>query len=444
MTEFHNIDAEQAFLGAVLADNSVADAVSGVLKPEHFYDGLHARVFEAVCDYIADGKRADPVILRQHFEQDAEQDGIDWPEYLAELAVSAPPPEAAGAYADLIREFADRRAVASVADDARSRLVEGTADEAVAFAEARLSEIVGEQKERRQYSLGAAARLALDEASRPGVRIMTGLTSIDETLGGFRPGKFYILAGRSSMGKTALGASIARRAASNGFASAFVSIEMPAQEVAARLLSEASSVPYFSILRNSVQGSDRERVVDALNEIERTPLTVFDTPGITPTGLRSLLRRWKFNLEKSGQRLGVVVVDFLQLVRAEQGSSAYEKATEVAKALQSLARSLEVPLIALSQLAREAERERDKRPAIRHLRDSGAIEEAADAIMLVYRDSYYAEREGESADPAEESDRRQRAASKLVEVDIAKNRQGALGQIKLIGNLPTNQFEECV
>lgn len=442
MSEIHNIEAEQALLGAILEDNAVMDMVSGTVEAEHFYDGLHARVYEVAASYIAEGKLADPVILKRHFERDAEADGIDWPEYLAELLMSAPPREAAEAYAELIREFADKRACEVVTDEMRARLEDDTAQDAIAFAEARLSEIAGVKKDRRQFTLGAAARIALDEASKPGVRIMTGLKSLDDTLGGFRPGKFYILAGRSSMGKTALGASIARRAAANGFASAFVSIEMPAQEVAARLLSEQSGVPYFDILRNRVHPSDQERVVDALGDIDRIPLNIYDTPGLTPSGLRSILRRWKFGLEQSEQRLGVVVVDFLQLLRAEQGTSAYEKATEIAKALQSLARALEVPIIALSQLARDSEKEKDKRPAIRHLRDSGAIEEAADAIMLVYRDSYYAEREGQSSDSVGELERQERARSKEVEVDIAKNRQGALGQIRLRGNLPTNQFEE--
>lgn len=437
----HNLGAEQALLGSILYENAIFHDIGDTVRAERFYDPIHARIFGAIAERIEAGKLADAVTLKHVFEKDAGLAEIGGVEYLSLLLDNAMDAPAAREYAKIVVETAEKRELDRVLASVSARLDEHSARDLIEEAETALAEIADQEEGEAEYGAGEALRAALRQAADDSRRVVCGLRDVDDALGGFRPGKLYIIAGRSSMGKSALGGSICRRVASNGFASLFLSLEMPSEEVAARWAAEIANVPYFAILRNTVMPENFQRVTRAAEELDQLPLTVADVPGAQLSAIRSRIRRWKRAQQRAGRPVGVVAVDFLQLIR-QPGASLYERATEVAKGLQTLARTLDVPLIALSQLSRASEAERDKRPAIRHLRDSGAIEEAADAIMLVYRDAYYAEREPEEADPGKEAERRMRAGSKEVEVDLAKNRQGPLSKIKLVGDLPTNSFRD--
>lgn len=437
----YNLDAEMGVLGALLFENDLADRFDDWLRPEHFHDPVNGRIYGCALSTIAGGSRADHVVIRSKMENDPGFIELGGAQYLAALVDMATAGEAAVHYGRVIRDLADKREMAHLFQTLTDQFDATPSPELVDMAEHGLAEITDTVESEAIISAGASLRKALEEAQHADQRPRCGLSDIDVALGGFRPGKLYIIAGRSSMGKSALGGNIARRLASKGFASLFCSLEMPDGEVSARWASDLSGVPYFRILQNQLEPIDREAMVDALGRVDVMPLDIADVPGASIGRLRAQIRRWKREQIKQARSIGVVVIDFLQLIR-EPGSSIYERATEAAKGLQTLARTLDVPIIAMSQLARDSEREKDKRPAIRHLRDSGAIEEAADAILLMYRDSYYAEREPECDDAAAEIDRKTRALSKVVEVDIAKNRQGPLAKIELIGELACNRFED--
>lgn len=442
MTEpLHSLDAEQAFLGTLLCENALAGETDW-LDAAHFYDPTHARLYSWCAEFIARGQRADAVTLTKRADADAGLTEIGGSGYLAGLMADSVGVPAAVEYARMIRDMAERRALAALLDGVKADLPNDTARDLIERAEAGLAEITGSAVDTREVTLAGAISEVLAEIDDPRPRTVTGLVDLDDMLGGFRDGGYYVIAGRSSMGKTALGLECARRVAMRGKSTLFVSIEMPRVEVAARLMSTASGVHYRDILRGRVDPDQRFKLDDEAKRLAAMPLTIMDVPGVTVSALRSRIRRWKRTEIKAGRKPGLVVVDYLQLIRAEHSGSLYERTSGVSRSLKPMLRELELPGVVLCQLSRESEKDgTSKRPAIRHLRDSGAIEEDADAIMLLYRDSYYAEREAKESDTDEEDERRMRAMSREVECDVAKNRQGAIGKVSLWADLPLNKFD---
>lgn len=442
----HNIEAEQAFLGALLYDNEVLDR-AGFLHADHFYDPVHARIYEAARERIAAGQLADAVTLKSRFERDEGLNEIGGPVYLAELERDGPSAASAPEYARLVFDLAIRRAIIALAGAAIKRAGEGDLDtpgsDLIAEIEAELFHLSESgQRDNRETNAGDALEAVLND---PGDGVKCGLRDLDEQLGGFRAGAVYVLAGRSSMGKSALGLEIARRIAADGKASAILSLEMPPGEVAARLAATNTGIAYRDMLRGRMTREEREAARREVKALRETPLAIMDVPGLKPSSLRSRLRRWKRAQVKAERSLGVAVVDYLQLMDAEQSGSIYERVSSLSRSLKPIARDLGLPLIVLSQLSRESEKDgANKRPASRHLRDSGAIEEDADAIVLVYRDAYYAEREPPHDDVSKEADRRSRANSMKLEADVAKNRQGAVGRVDLWADVRFNRFKDWV
>lgn len=437
----HSLDAEIAFLGALLHDNAIADHTEG-LTPAHFYDPVHGRIYSWCQSRISKGQLADAVTLRAQADADPGLKEIGGAEYLATWLCDDIGAPAAIEYARIVRDYSERRELAAVCDAIRADLPNESARDLIERTEASLAEITGSAVDTREVTLAAAMAEVLAEVDDPRPRTLTGLTDLDDMLGGFRPGGYYVIAGRSSMGKTALGLECARRVAKKGKSALFVSIEMPRVEVAARLMSTASGVHYRDILRGRISPDDRFAVDEEAKRLAALPLTIMDVPGITVSALRSRIRRWKRAEIKAGREPGIVVVDYLQLIRAEDKGSLYERTSGVSRSIKPMLRELELPGVILCQLSRDSEKGTDsKRPAIRHLRDSGAIEEDADAIMLLFRDSYYAEREDRHDDPAKEDERMMRVMSREVECDVAKNRQGAIGKLSLWADLKTNKFD---
>ncbi|TGY87341.1 replicative DNA helicase [Marinicauda algicola] len=443
----HSIEAEQAFMGALLWDNGLFDAVSDWLAPEHFYDPVHGRIYRIAAEMIGSGRLCDGVMLKARLEADGGLKEIGGTAYLAELVAESVDAASGEAYARLIYELSRRRALielsADMAREARTGEGEDAAERIIETAESRLSALCGASEEGREAGAAEAFDLALAEIDNPSVRIPTRLHALEERMGGWRPGGVYIIAGRSSMGKTALGVEAAWRVAESGLATVFVSIEMPRQEVACRIGASLTGIQYRKILSGQVDMEDRRALRGARERIAAAPLTIMDVPGVTVAGLRARLRRWKRAQLAAGRKIGVAVVDYLQLIKPERDAgSIYADVTKISRALKPLARSLQIPLIVLAQLSRETEREKDKRPRLSHLRDSGAIEEDADAVLLLYRDAYYADREPEHDDTVKEQDRKNRAGSYEIEIDVAKNRQGAIGRVSLWCDVKTNQFRE--
>jgi len=436
----HNLDAEQAILGAILYENATYHLIADWLKPEHFHDPVHVRIFEAIGDQIGIGNLCDPITLKAKLEQDDGLAQIGGTAYLVELVQSAPlTSNAAVEYGRIVAELALRRALIRVSDEMGYAARQDSDDPATTLieeAEASLAALTDTEEGETEYTAGQALRAALDQ---PLTFIETGLRGFDD-MRTISPA-LIIVGARSSMGKSAIVADQVLRSARNGKPSLMLTNEMTARQIAARWAASMTGVPYFAITNGTMHQDQRDRVAQCIAEIETLPITIIECPGIGISGLRSRIRRWLRKVEKAGQEPGVVGLDYLQNI-AGQGGSLYERTSDIALGLQTIQLTFGICLLVACQLARAAEHEKDKRPSIRHLRDSGKIEEVADKILLVYRDSYYAEREPQEDDATKEMQRRERAASKLVEVDLAKNRLGPLGRIKLMGDMACNHFED--
>lgn len=435
-----NIDAEQAILGALLYENATYHRIADWLKSEHFHDPVHARIFEAIGDQIGIGNLCDPITLKAKLERDDGLVQIGGTAYLVELVQSAPlTSNAAVEYGRIVAELALRRALIRVSDEmgyAARRDSDDPAAELIEEAEASLAALTDTEEGETECSAGQALRAALDQ---PLTFIETGLSGFDD-MRTIAPA-LIVVGARSSMGKSAIVADQVLRSARNGKPSLMLTNEMTARQIAARWAASMTGVPYFAITNGTMHQDQRDQVAQCIAEIEALPITIIECPGSGIPGLRSRIRRWLRKIEKAGHEPGVVGLDYLQNISG-QGGSLYERTSDIALGLQTVQLTFGICLLVACQLARAAEHEKDKRPSIRHLRDSGKIEEVADKILLVYRDSYYAEREPEEADAIKEQERRERAASRLVEVDLAKNRLGPLGKIKLVGDMACNRFED--
>lgn len=434
-----NIDAEQAFLGALLFDNEVYHAVSDWLNPSHFFDPVHGRIYETACELIGAGALADAVALKSRFDRDESLETIGGTEYLAVLIEGAATSKAAVEYARIVYDLARRREVIGIADDvghAARQDAEVEVADLIELAEARLSAMTELAEGEASFTAGEALRAALDQ---PMSYIETGLTGFDD-IRAVAPG-LTMIGGRSSMGKSALLCDLCRRSAENGKPSLLLTNEMTARQIAARWAASVTGVPYWAITNGTMHRDQADRVGEVLAHFDKLPVTIIECPGVGIAGLRSRIRRWLRKMAKQGREPGVVGIDYLQNISAT-GGSLYERTSDIALGLQTIQLTFDICLMVACQLARAAEKEKDKRPSIAHLRDSGKIEEVADRVMLVYRDAYYAEREPEESDVEKEMERRERAGSKLVEVDLAKNRVGALAKIKMCGDMACNRFED--
>lgn len=430
----HSLDAEQAFLGALLYDNDLADRVD-FLKPEHFYDPVHGRIYAACVRLIAAGRLADAVVLKGEMASDPGLQELGVSSYLARLLESASDNAAAVEYAKMVRDLSDRRILKSLFDTLLVDVGDTEARELVERAEERLAEISGSAVAQSIRSPGDALRQVLADPIKP---IPCGLTDFDD-YGVLIPG-VCIVGARSSMGKSSLVVDLVHRAARRDHASVLISNEMTDRQVSSRLAGAITGVEYEAIHKGRLDAEQRDDVSKAADELDTLPLTIVEAPGVSLGGLRALIRRWKREQEKAGRKIGVVGIDYLQNIHAE-GNSLYEKMSVVALGLQTIGLALDVCLVVACQLSRAAESEKDKHPSLRHLRDSGKIEEIADSVLLLYRDSYYAAREPECADIEEEQQRRHRASSLETEVDVAKNRHGAIGKFSLWADLKTNRYD---
>lgn len=434
----HSLDAEQAFLGALLYDNELFHRVA-FLKPEHFYDPVHGRIFETASDMIGAGALADVIALKVRFEKDEGLAEIGGTTYLAVLMEGAVSGRAAIEYGKIIFVLARRRELVRIADElgyAARQDVDAEVSDLIEAAEARLASLTETQEGETEWTASAALRSILET---PLEYIPTGLKGFDD-IRAIAPG-LTIIGGRSSMGKSALLCALAAMTARKGRPALVLTNEMSARQIAARWAADVTGVPYFAITNGTMHWDQAERVGACMAEFSALPISILEVPGVGIAGLRTRIRRWMRKCEKAGQEPGVIGIDYLQNISG-QGGSIYERTSDIALGLQTIQLTFGCTLLVACQLARAAEHEKDKRPSIRHLRDSGKIEEVADKIMLVYRDAYYAEREPEEADTHKEMERRERAGSKLVEVDLAKNRLGPLSKIKLKGDMACNRFED--
>ena len=462
-----NLEAEMALLGAILANNDAADRVSNFLGPEHFSEAVHARIYEAATTLIRMGKLASPVTLKNHFENDATLKEIGGPSYLARLAASATTIINAEEYGRTVYELAQRRKLISigteVVNEAFEPDIESSSKDLIEKAESALYSMAETDKYGKGFqAFGRAMAEAIDMASAAYQRegglsgISCGLTDMDEKMGGLQKSDLIILAGRPAMGKTALATNIAYHVARNykaeyqpdgsnkvmdGGVVAFFSLEMSSEQLATRIISEQTGISSELIRRGKINDDDFQKLVDVSRELQALPLYIDATGGLTIAQLASRARRLKRQ-----RGLGLIIVDYLQLLAGssrKQAEGRVQEVTEITVGLKALAKELAVPIIALSQLSRQVENREDKRPQLSDLRESGSIEQDADVVLFVYREEYYLER----LMPQEGSPEFQTWQDKMnhahgrAEVIIGKQRHGPTGTIELQFEAKLTKFQ---
>ena len=462
----HNIEAEQALLGALLYDNDVYQRVGDFLKPDHFYDPLHARIYESASQLIIAGSLADAVVLRSRFERDPGMAEIGGPVYLADLMREAPDGASAVEYGKLIYDLALRRElirfgqeVAHTAEDSVDDIPAASVLEEAERGLFALAETGGTQKSLRPFheALEESMKMASAAYQRGGglSGISTGLKSLDAKLGGMHRSDLIILAGRPSMGKTSLATNIAfsmarayqaeetpdgQRKTVDGGVVAFFSLEMSSEQLATRLIADYSGISSYHIRQGKIDAAQFEDIRDAVHEINQIPLYIDDTGGLSIGALTARARRLK-------RRFGLdcVVVDYLQLVTgSSRTDNRVQEISEVTQALKALAKELNVPVIALSQLSRQVENRDDKKPQLSDLRESGSIEQDADVVMFVYREAYYHER----TEPKEGTEQHlqwedeMREIRNQADVIIGKQRHGPIGSVKVAFDPERTKFSD--
>ena len=451
----HNIEAEQQLLGAILTNNDVYDRIASLIKADHFYDPVHARIFEIAAARIQKNALASPVTLKAFLEDDPGLRELGGPAYLVRLAGAAISAFAARDYAQMLYDLAVRRELIALGRDITARAakvdVESEPKDQIIEAEQRLYQL-GEQgaTERGFQSFLKAVTDAVNVANAAYQRdgglagISTGLIDLDKKLGGLHPSDLLILAGRPSMGKTSLATNIAFNIAKahkkgrlpdggegavEGGVVGFFSLEMSAEQLAARILSEASEVPSEQIRRGDMTEGEFRRFVEAAKALEACPLYIDDTPALPISQVAARARRLKRT-----HGLDVLIVDYLQLLKGSSRENRVQEVSEITQGLKAIAKELNIPVIALSQLSRQVESREDKRPQLSDLRESGSIEQDADVVMFVYRDEYYKEREKPGDHELEKMAQWQAVMEQVhgrAEVIIGKQRHGPIGSVDL-------------
>jgi len=474
-----NIEAEQALLGAMLVNNEAYRRVAEFLLPEHFAEPVHQRVYAAIRTLIERAQIANPVTLKNLFDQDGALTEIGGAQYLARLAASVVTIINANDYGRQIYDLHLRRQLISIGEDvvndAYAYDLEREAQAQIESAEKKLFDLatLGEYDsgfQSFQKALTQAVVMAEAAFQKGGktIGVATNFTDLDKNLGGLHPSDLLILAGRPSMGKTALATNIAfnaarayrpgkdpngRTIAEDGAVVGFFSLEMSAEQLATRVLSEQSGVSSDKIRRGEVSSTDFEKFVRASLELAEMPLYIDDTPALSITGLRTRARR----LQRT-HGLGLIVIDYLQLLRGSGDGGGAEnrvqEVSEITRGLKALAKELNVPVLALSQLSRQVESREDKRPMLSDLRESGSIEQDSDVVMFIFREEYYLSRGQPSQRPEEANDkfneRYERWHKRLQEVHdtaellIAKQRHGPINNITLRFDSHTTRFDNYV
>lgn len=472
----YNADAETRLLGALLINNAGYIRVSEFLQPEHFGNALHGRIFAAIAKLVERGQIANPVTLKNLFDQDAVLTEVGGAQYLARLADAAVTVINAEDYGRAIYDLYLRRELITVGEDvvndAYRQDLDDPAGEQIERAERKLFDLATKgQAEGGFRVLKAALTSAIDNAQaafkRNGktVGTATGFRDLDRKLGGLHRSDLVILAGRPGMGKTSLATNIAFNAAKayrpgqatdgqtiaeDGAVVGFFSLEMSAEQLATRMLAEESGVASDRIRRGDVSNQDFDKFVHASLRLERVPLFIDDTPALTVSALRTRARRLKRQ-----QGLGLIVVDHIQLLRPSAPTRAIEnrvqELSDITRGLKALAKELDLPVLALSQLSRAVEQREDKRPMLADLRESGSIEQDADVVMFLFRQEYYDSREptkraGEADDVfSTRYDKWTEDLRKVhgrAEIIVAKQRHGPIGEIKLFFHAETTKFED--
>ncbi|MER9631899.1 replicative DNA helicase [Mesorhizobium sp. M0296] len=453
----NNIEAEQALLGAILVNNDAFYRVSDFLKPGHFYEPLHRKIFEVAAELIRMGKIATPITLKTFLPADEKVGDMTVAQYVVRLAVEAVTVVNATDYGRAIYDLATRRALITVGEDmvniAYDAPVDMSPSDQIEDAERRLFELA----ETGRYDGGFesftdAVKTAVDMANAAYMRdghlsgVASGLRDLDRRMGGLQSSDLIIIAGRPGMGKTSLATNIAFNIAeayvpaqqadgsfkaANGGVVGFFSLEMSSEQLATRIISEQTEIPSSKIRRGEISEMDFEKLVACSQTMQKIPLFIDQTGGISIAQLSARARRLKRQ-----RGLDVIVIDYIQLMQGSSAKSSQNRVqeiTEITTGLKALAKELAVPIIALSQLSRQVESRDDKRPQLSDLRESGSIEQDADVVLFVYREEYYLKNR-EPKPGTDEYIKWEHEMNEMrgkAEVIVAKQRHGPTGSVSL-------------
>ncbi len=459
-----NVEAEAAFLGAVLIDNRVIEELTAPLAPAHFFEPIHARIYERIVTLLDRKAVVTPVTLKPYFEADEALKELGGASYLARLTADGQgllaPRELAAQIYDLalLRELvAVGRGLVTSAMDTSESVEPLEQIEAAESALYKVAEGAGSQSEAQSFTTATRTAItAIEKAFNSGGHISgktTGLTSLNEKVGGLHDSDLIILAGRPGMGKTSLATNIAFNAAdrlrrdladgiepakSVGAATAFFSLEMSADQLATRILAEQAGISSEALRMGKISRDDFQQLSFASQRLAELPLYIDDTPALTIAGLRARARRLKRRHD-----IGLVVVDYLQLLQGSgrANDNRVNEISEISRGLKTLAKELGVPVIALSQLSRAVESREDKRPMLSDLRESGSIEQDADMVWFVFREDYYvAAKEPKVPQGSDDAKIHEAHAAwqqemegvyGLAELIVAKQRHGATGKVRM-------------
>jgi len=459
----HNFEAEKALLGAIFANNNAYDRVADYLRPECFADPIHGSIFGAIAKLIERGQIADPITLLNFFENNGSIRDVGGSHYLAEIAGSMVSVINSAEYGRTIYDLHLKRQLIELGEQVVNRACTPEVDDPAV--------IQIENAEQTLYDLATTGDLeggfqdfkstvisAIEVAEIAHKRdgklsgVSTGLRDLDQIMGGLHPSDLIILAARPSMGKTALATNIAFNAAYDykfetnengdkkvldGAVVGFFSLEMSAEQLAARILSEQAQIASDKMRRGTLTNTEFDKLVVASQQLHQLPIFIDDTPALSVSALRTRARRLKRN-----EGLGLVVVDYLQLMDGSSRSdNRVQEISEITRGLKTLAKELDVPVLALSQLSRAVEQREDKRPQLSDLRESGTIEQDADVVSFIFRQAYYDERNEPVQRPEESIDKYTARYSEweerseqnrfIAELIIGKQRHGPTGTTKL-------------
>tara|TARA_B100000941_G_scaffold49288_1_gene31199 strand:- start:12348 stop:13772 length:1425 start_codon:yes stop_codon:yes gene_type:complete len=442
-----NIEAEQNLLGSILVNNDIIDEIANTIKPEKFYDPIHIKIYEVIESLNRKGMIANPITLKNYFEKNQGLDEVGGVEYLVKLTRFSSSVKQAIDYAKIVQENFVRRELVKISQYIK--------DDTLNIEDDKSSDLIIEDAEKLLFDLAERGsfsqsfmkfNLALDQSIHMAEQAMkndqgivgvpTGLTDLDEKLGGLHKSDLVIIAGRPSMGKTALATNIAYHAAKDiqlksvKSSVAFFSLEMSSEQLSTRILSEQSRIKSNDIRRGKATEEELGRYIETSRDIYDLPLYIDETPAITISSLSNRARRIK---RKFG--LSLIVVDYIQLMRtnSKRNDGRVQEISEITQGLKALAKELGVPVLALSQLSRAVEQRDDKKPQLADLRESGSIEQDADVVLFVFREEYYEEKKQPKLGSIEHAEWQSKMndIAGMAEILIGKQRHGPTGNIQV-------------
>jgi len=464
----HNIELEQALLGAILVNNEAFYRVSDFLEPRHFFEPIHQKLYEIAASLVRVGKTATPITLKTFLPSDLDVAGLTASQYLARLAAEATTVINASDYGRTIYDLAIRRALILIGEEVVNAAYDAPADERprdqIEQAERSLYELAetgryGGGFQRFAQALTTAVEMAALAYQRDGKLsgLATGIRDLDRMMGGLQKSDLVILAGRPGMGKSSLATNIGYNVArawegkvradghvesTNGGIVGFFSLEMSAEQLATRIISEQTEIASHRIRRGEINTEEFDRVAEAAHEMQRIPFYIDETGGLSVAQLAARARRLKRQ-----RGLDLLVIDYIQLLqgssrRAQEGR--VQEVTEITTSLKALAKELDIPILALSQLSRAVENRDDKRPQLSDLRESGSIEQDADVVMFVFREEYYLKNKEPRSGTVEyfQWQTEMDAVRGRAEVIIGKQRHGPTGTVAMQFKADVTRFSD--